>query len=209
MSADMVFASVSRLNRNHCPLLSRQRVPARSGHAPAGRLSSPEGRRRYLFEVPGADPANTAGGQPCNRGDAVPCEAVALAHVMYLLGPLPADTLALTQRLSGGFDPLQARQRSFPGQVPLHLCEDDGQVQHSPHHGAVLIDGLPETDHLDLVLSQPAKQLQHLGKRPAQAVQRRHFHTVPWGNGILQAIQPGPVPGSPTAHILEDLIAVG
>ena len=30
-----------------------------------------------------------------------------------------------------------------------------------------------------------------------------------WSKGILQAIQPGPVPGGPAAHVLEDLLPVG
>ena len=95
------------------------------------------------------------------------------AHVLYLLGPLPADPLAPTEVLSGVLYPLQPRQRPLPGQVALHLREDDGQVQHRPPHGAVLIDGFPEADDLDLVLPQPSQQLQKLGQRPAQAVQRR------------------------------------
>ena len=43
-----------------------------------------------------------------------PQEAVALAHVLYLLGPLPADPLAPAEVLAGGFGPLQSRQRSLP-----------------------------------------------------------------------------------------------
>ena len=35
-----------------------------TSQAQAGRLSSPEGRRHYLLEIPGADPADAAGGQP-------------------------------------------------------------------------------------------------------------------------------------------------
>ena len=83
--------------------------------------------------------------------------------------------------------------RPLPGQVALHLREDDGQVQHRPVHGAVLVDGLPEADDLDLVLPQPAQQLQHFGNRTSQVVQRRHLHAVARLKGDLQAIQPGRV----------------
>ena len=51
-------------------------------------------------------------------------------------------------------------------------------------------------------LPQPA---QHLGQRPAQAVQRRHLHAVARLEGGLQPIQPRPVPGGPDANVLEDL----
>ena len=87
-----------------------------------------------------------------------------------------------------------------------HLREDDGQVQHRPPHGAVLVNGLPEADDFDAVLPQPD---QHLGQRPAQPVQCRHLHAVPRLEGGPQAVQPGPVPGGSTAHVLEDLLAVG
>ena len=101
------------------------------------------------------------------------------------------------------------RQRSLPGQVALHLREYDGQVQHRPPHGTVLVDGLPEADDFDLVLPQPSLQHQNLGQRPAQAVQRRHLHTVARLEGGLQAIQPRPIPRGPAPHVLEDLLAVG
>ena len=55
------------------------------------RLSFPEDGRRYLSQVSGADPTDTAEGQPGCRGDAAPQEVVALAHALYLLGPLPVD----------------------------------------------------------------------------------------------------------------------
>ena len=104
---------------------------------------------------------------------------------------------------------LQPRQRPLPGQVALHLREDDGQVQHRPAHGAVLVNGLTEADDFDLVLPQPAQQLQHLGQRPAQTIQRHHLHAVARLEGGLQAIQPRPVPRGPAATVLEDLPAVG
>ena len=63
---------------------------------------------------------------------------------------------APTEVLAGGLVPLKPRQRSLPSQVALHLREDDGQVQHRPSHGAVLVDGLPEADDFDLFLPQPA-----------------------------------------------------
>ena len=83
------------------------------------------------------------------------------------------------------------------------------RVQHRPPHGAVLVNGLPEADDFDALLAQPAQQLQHLGQRPAQAVQRRHLHAVARLEGGLQAIQPRPVPRGPAPHVLEDLLAVG
>ena len=46
--------------------------------------------------------------------------------VLYLFGPLPADPLAPTEVLAGSPYPLQPRQRTLPGKVALHLCEDDG-----------------------------------------------------------------------------------
>ena len=98
--------------------------------------------------------------------------------------------------------------RPLPGQVPLHLREDDGQVQQRPPHGAVLVDGLPEADNLYSFLPQPAQRLQHLGQRPASGPAPPPSHSS-LERGILQAIQPGPVPGGPAAHILEDLLPVG
>ena len=59
-----------------------------------GRLFLSEGRRRYLFEIPGADPADAAGGQPGYRDDAAPGKSVAQADALYLIGRLPADALA-------------------------------------------------------------------------------------------------------------------
>ena len=57
--------------------------------------------------------------------------------------------------------------------------------------------------------SQPSQQLQNLGQRPAQPVQRHHLHAVALLEGSLQAIQPRPVPRGPAPHVLEDLLAVG
>ena len=63
----------------------------------------------FLVVAAGADPTNTAGRQPGYRGDAAPRESVALAHVLDLFGPLPADPLAPADMLAGRLDPLQTR----------------------------------------------------------------------------------------------------
>ena len=47
-------------------------APATLVHALMGRLSFHEGRWRYLFEVPGADPADAAERQTSYRSDAAP-----------------------------------------------------------------------------------------------------------------------------------------
>ena len=94
---------------------SRWRFSCGTSKAQSARLSSSEGRRRYLFEIPGADPADAARGQPGYRGDAAPGEAIALSHVLYLLGPLPADPLAPTEVLASSSYPLQPCQCPLPG----------------------------------------------------------------------------------------------
>ena len=48
-----------------------------------------------------------------------------------------------------------------------------------------------------MVLPKLARQLQHPGQRPAQAIQRRHLNAVARLEGSLQAIQPRPVPRGP------------
>ena len=82
-------------------------------------------------------------------------------------------------------------QRPLPGKVALHLREDDDQVQHRPAHGAILIDGLPQADDLDLVLPQPALQIQHLGHRPARAVQRPTFTQSPGCKAAFKRLSAG------------------
>ena len=61
-------------------------------------------------------------------------------HVLYLLGPLPADSLAPPASAP------RARLRSISAKM--------SQVQHRPARGAVPVDGLPEVDDLDLNQSQ-------------------------------------------------------
>ena len=59
-----------------------------------------------------------------------------------------------------------------------HLRKDDGQVQHRPPHGAVLVNGLPEADDFHTVLPQP---YQHLGQRLAQPVKPATFtRSIGW-----------------------------
>ena len=58
----------------------------------------------------------------------------------------------------------------------------------------LLVNGLPQANDLDAFLPQPSEPIQYLGQRPAQAVQRRHLHTVARLEGGLQTIQPRPVP---------------
>ena len=53
-----------------------------------------------------------------------------------------------------------------------HLRQGDGQVRHRTPHGAVLVNGLPEADNFDAVLSQPG---QRLGQRLAQHVKPATF----------------------------------
>ena len=80
------------------------------------------------------------------------CRMFWISSTRFRLTPLaPPEVLA------GDFDPLQPRQRPLPGQVALRLREDDGQMQHDPPRGAVLVDGLPEADDLDMVIPQPAQ----------------------------------------------------
>ena len=81
----------------------------------------------------------------------------ALVHVLDLLSTLLAGPLAPAQGLDSGLDPLKPRKRSLSGQVEIHLLEDDGQMQHRPSYGGVLVDGLPEADDLDIVIPQPAQ----------------------------------------------------
>ena len=86
-----------------------------------------------------------------------------------------------------------------------HTREDDGLVQHRPANGAVLVNALPEADDFDAVLPQPG---QHLGQRLAQPVKAATFtRSIGWRRP--QEIQPGPVPGSLAASVLEDLLAGG
>ena len=72
MFAGRVFTSLQPINHNQCPLSPSPYGSANSSAALMDRLSFSEGGRRNLFDVPGADPADAAGGQPGYRGDAAP-----------------------------------------------------------------------------------------------------------------------------------------
>ena len=127
-----------------------------------------------------------------------------ISSARFRLTPLaPAEVLA------GGFDPLQPRQRSFPDQVALHLREDDGQVQHRPPHAlSWSMDSRRLMISTSFSRGHPSSSKTSVS-RPTQAVQRRDLQAVPRLEGGPQAVQPGPVPRGPAAHVLEDLLAVG
>ena len=85
----------------------------------------PKGGQSYPFGVTSANPPDAAGRQSGYRSDAAPREAIAPAHVLYLLGPLPSELLVPVEALAGGLDH-PVRQASTPGvKGALHLREDD------------------------------------------------------------------------------------
>ena len=91
---------------------------------------------------------------------------------------------------------------------PIQQWDDQHQwrndpVQNRPAHGGVLVNGLSHANGLDLVVPQSAQQIQHLGHRPARAVQRPTQHSRP---AVRQPsnYSAQPVPGCPAAYTIED-----
>ena len=63
-------------------------------------------------------------------------------------------------------------------------------AQHRPTHGTVLVNGLPEANDLDLVLSQLAQPLQNLGQRPAQSSSATTFTQSPGWRAAFKRFSP-------------------
>ena len=170
------------------------------------RLFFPEGSRCYLLRcyLPPGGPrgrsGDATGRQPRDRGDAAPRESVALAHVLNLLGPLPANPLAPAEVLACGLYQLQPRQRPFPGHVPLHLCEYDGQVQCGPPRYAVPIDGFPEADDLDYVLPQPSQSSKISVRDPPKRSSAAAFTQSSGWRAAFRKLSPGRVQEAPPPH---------
>lgn len=114
----MLFTSLQTSNRDRRPLSRRQHVAGQiRSYPPVGRLSFSKGRRRYAFEIPSANPADAAEGQPGYRGDAAPRTSIALPHVLDICGPPTAASFAPAEALASGLVPLQPHQCPLPGQA--------------------------------------------------------------------------------------------
>ena len=172
------------------------------------RLSFPEGGRRYLSEVPGADPADAAGGQTGYRGDAAPREAVALPHALYLLGRFRLTPLRRPRGLP------VALTRSSPASVLSQAGSSSISAKTMarcsiarPRALSWSMDSRRLTTSTWLFLNQPSSSSTSVSDRPRRS-SAATFMQWP-GGGRPSGDSALPVPGGPAAHVLEDPLAVG